>query len=99
MKNTIPFPGHKEPGYNHGHTMKQGIDPEVYAGTSLPYKAMSRIVNVLEDLHFQMQKPEGQRFIDYPVAEFEEVDTFIRDNMANLALSIETRELSERKTD
>ncbi len=99
MSSTIPFFGHKEPGYNHGHCMKKEVGPDVYAGTSLPYKAVSRIINVLEDLHFQMQKKEEQRFIDYPIKDFEEIDTYIRDNMANLALSLETRALSERSPD
>lgn len=86
---------HKEPGYNHGHTMKDIVNPETYAGTSLPYKAVSRIINVLEDLHYQMQKPAGERFKDYPIGDFENLDTFIRDNMSNLALSMETRAISE----
>lgn len=94
-ENTLPVPGHKDPGYNHGHKPKTHVDPELYASATLPYKAVSRIINVLEDLHFQLQKPAGQRFIDYPVSDFEDIDTYIRDNMSNLALSLETRELSK----
>lgn len=87
---------HKEPGYNHGHVMNAKVDPDMYANVSISYKAASRIVNVLEDLHFQMQKPAGERFRDYPIADFEQIDTFIRNNMVNLALSLETLEMSER---
>lgn len=87
---------HKDPGYNFGHSPKNHVNPESYARISLPYKAISRIINVIEDLHFQMQKPQDQRFIDYPIEQFEEVDTFIRDNMSNLALSLEMRALAEQ---
>lgn len=87
---------HKETGYNYAHKMKGNIDPDFYAGTSLSYKVISRIFNLVEDVHFQMQKPQEERFKDYPISEYEEIDTFIRDNMANLALSLETRALSEK---
>lgn len=86
---------HKDLGYNFGHVMKTNVDPETYAGTSIPYKAVSRIINVLEDLHAQMQREPENRFRNYPIEDFEEIDTFIRDNMANLALSLETRALSK----
>lgn len=92
-------PAHKSTGYNTCHVMKADVDPDLYAGTSLPYKAASRIVNVLEDLHFQMQKPAGERFNDYPIEDFEVLDTYIRDNMANLALSLETRSLSKKEAE
>lgn len=88
---------HKETGYNFAAKIKHGIDPDTYAAASVPYKAAVRIVNVLEDLHAQMQKPSN-RFENYPIEDFEEIDTYIRDNMANLALSIETRALSERNS-
>jgi hypothetical protein len=87
---------HKEPEYDFGHSMKDGMDPEQCAGTTLPYKAICRIVNVLEDLHAQMQKPDGERFRDYPIEEYEKIDTFIRDHMANLAVSLELRAQAER---
>lgn len=89
---------HKEPRYNFAHSMKPEMHKDTSAQVSLTYEMASRIVNVLEDLHFQMQKPQGERFADYPIDQFENVDTLIRDNMANLALSMETREQSERNT-
>jgi hypothetical protein len=95
----MPLHLHKEPEYDFGHTMKDGMDPEQCAGATLPYKAVSRIVNVLEDLHAQMQKPEGERFLQYQVENYEVIDTFIRDYMANLALSLELRAQSERNPD
>lgn len=88
-------PVYKDPGYNHAHTMKESVKPDTYAGLSLPYEAVSRIINILEDLHFQMQRPPQERFIDYPIHDFEAIDTFIRDNMVNLAISLETRAISE----
>lgn len=86
---------HKEPGYNHGHTMKPNVDPDAYSSTPLSYRSVSRIVNVLEDLHYQCQRPEGERFKNYPIDKYEDLDTTIRDNLANLALSIEVRAASE----
>jgi hypothetical protein len=91
-------PKHKDPGYNHGHVMKQGVDPDTPASVSMTYRMASRIVNVLEDLHFQMQRPQAERFADYPISDHEALDTLIRDNMANLALSIETQAQAERNS-
>lgn len=91
MTEQTPAPRHAAPGYNFGYKPKSFVDPEMYATTALPYKAAVRIVNVLEDLHSQMQNPQDKRFTDYPIADFEEIDTYIRDNMVNLALSLEMR--------
>ena len=88
---------HRELGYNFGHKMRDVVDPDQLAGTSLPYKAVSRIINVIEDLHAQCQKgPQERPFVDYPIVDFEEIDTFIRDHMVNLAISLETRAIAEK---
>lgn len=92
----MPLHLHKEPGYDFGHTMKDGVDPEQCAVMTLSYKVASRIVNVLEDLHAQMQKPEGERFLQYQIENYAEIDTLIRNSMLNLAMSLELRAQSER---
>jgi hypothetical protein len=87
---------HHEQGYNFGHKAKAGMDPATSVTTALSYRAAVRIVNVLEDLHAQMQKPEGERFKGYSIAQFEEVDTYLRDLMVNIAISLELRETSKK---
>ena len=90
---------HKDTGYDFGHVMKDGMDPEQPVNTSLTYKQVSRIVNVLEDLHAQMQNSLGERFKDYDIEQYEKIDITIRDHMANLALSLEAYHQSERNSE
>jgi len=87
---------YKAPAYNSAHEMKKDVDPKRYVTTALSYEAASRLFNLIEDVHAQMQRPQEERFKDYPIEDFEKIDTVIRDNMANLALSIETLAVSER---
>lgn len=80
---------HKEREYNSAAKPLPSVNPDKYATTAIPYCMTVRIINILEDLHSEMQLPIGERFAGYPIEDFEEIDTRIRDNMLGLKLSLE----------